>query len=111
MVKYGRNEARAVSTIAIDRAQKHLLVTHRAGGGGGPFSRMTKFTRLELRKSPALRRQLAEEAGNFETSPVDARVYQARAEERRMTAVPGKKAGKFPSLEIHAKQVIPGKMY
>ena len=28
-----------------------------------------------------------------------------------MTAVPGTKAGKFPSLEIHAKQVIPGNMY
>ena len=38
----GRNEVRAASTITNARNQK-LLVTHRAGGGGGPFSRMTKF--------------------------------------------------------------------
>ena len=38
----GRNEVRAASTIANARNQK-LLVTPRTGGGGGPFSRMTKF--------------------------------------------------------------------
>ena len=42
LITKGRNEVRAASTIANARNQK-LLVTHRAGGGGGPFSRMTKF--------------------------------------------------------------------
>ena len=35
---------------------KKALVTHRAGGGGGPFSRMTKFHRLEIKPSPTHRK-------------------------------------------------------
>ena len=45
-----RNEARAASTIGVEHRTDRLLVTERADGGGGPFSRMTKFTRLDFNR-------------------------------------------------------------
>lgn len=59
--KQGIEELSSPSTIAFQVIQpvesvKKQLVTHRAGGGGGPFSRMTKFHRLEIKPSPSSRK-------------------------------------------------------
>ena len=52
-----RGEKIAFQTIqAANDKTKKALVTHRAGGGGGPFSRMTKFHRLEIKPSPSHRK-------------------------------------------------------
>ena len=53
-----RGEKIAFQTIqaATNDKTKKALVTHRAGGGGGPFSRMTKFHRLEIKPSPSHRK-------------------------------------------------------
>ena len=53
-----------MSTIAMERGKRNLVV-HRTGGGGGPFSRMTKVTRLDLKRSPQnYRRKMESELGS-----------------------------------------------
>ena len=47
-----------MSTIAVDRNKRNLVI-HKTGGGGGPFSRMTKVSRLDFKRSPqSLRRKM-----------------------------------------------------
>jgi len=112
LILKSKSEVRAASTIANNR-QKIKLVTHRAEGGGGPYSRMmnTKFTRFEIKRQPTHQRGDSvqeSEASNFGSLVSWGDNVRENREAGSTKAVA---RNKFFSLEITAKRVIPGKMY